>query len=240
MKELVKNNNKIVRFRGGVSLRDTTYTVRSQFIKFLLGSEFLNLSTILDFGSGNSPYKRYFSFDKYDTADVGYNIESKPDYVIDPQMPHIPVSDGSYDLVLALDVLEHVTKLQLTLKEIIRVCKPGGYVVVKVPFLYREHEAPHDFRRFTSYGIKMCLENSGLNVVKVQGFGNAWSVAYSLIQERFNDNASPNFYWRVINKLLSTILLPILNLTLFKQAYTKGIYGSILAVASKPVDAIVC
>ena len=61
-------------------------------------------------------------------------------------------------------MLEHVENIDLLLAECNRVIKVGGEFVVSVPFLYREHEQPYDFRRFTSYGLMLALTRNGFKV----------------------------------------------------------------------------
>ena len=45
----------------------------------------------------------------------------------------MPFADGSFDFVLATDIIEHVDRDDLALKEMLRVLKPGGYCLVTVP-----------------------------------------------------------------------------------------------------------
>ena len=63
---------------------------------------------ILDFGAGNSPYKKIFSFKKYTSVDVEQNITNSIDLIINPGCKTLPFESNSIDLVLCLDVLEHV------------------------------------------------------------------------------------------------------------------------------------
>lgn len=67
-----------------------------------------------------------------------------------------PVADTSYDTVLCSEVLEHLADPAAALREINRVLKPGGKLILSVPFLGRLHEEPHDYYRFTKHGL-ICL-----------------------------------------------------------------------------------
>jgi len=70
--------------------------------------------------------------------------------------------DGQFDLVTAFDVLEHVDDDRLAASELVRVCKPGGVVLVTVPafqFLWSEHdEVNHHFRRYHRAGLSALFE----------------------------------------------------------------------------------
>lgn len=64
----------------------------------------------------------------------------------------IPFADGSFDLVVAVAVLEHVADPQRCLAEIARVLTPGGHVYAVTPFLQPVHMGAYDFTRFTPIG----------------------------------------------------------------------------------------
>lgn len=106
--------------------------------------------TVLDVGCGDKPYSAWLS-----SADhhIGIDVYPGPrvDHVVQPNTPW-PQGDASCDAILATQVLEHVSDLDHTLKEMRRTLRPGGTVIATVPFLFNEHGAPHDYRRFTRFG----------------------------------------------------------------------------------------
>jgi ubiquinone/menaquinone biosynthesis C-methylase UbiE len=73
-------------------------------------------------------------------------------------MPEI--KDASYDCVFCSGVLEHVDDFRKGFDEITRVLKPGGVLLLGLPFRQAIHLAPHDYWRFTEYGIKFMLKDS--------------------------------------------------------------------------------
>lgn len=64
----------------------------------------------------------------------------------------LPFPDGSFDLAIAVAVLEHVADPQRCVGEIWRVLAPGGVVFAVTPFLQPVHMGAHDFTRFTPLG----------------------------------------------------------------------------------------
>lgn len=86
----------------------------------------------------------------------------------------LPLADGSLDLVAALDVLEHIPDDGAAAREITRVLRPGGHLVVTVPVdprLWSAHdEAVGHVRRYTREGIVGLLEGAGLTVVSVRSW----------------------------------------------------------------------
>ena len=88
------------------------------------------------------------------SCDIEQNSKKDVDIVIDRKIPKLPFGDGEFDVIFAFDVFEHINNLELTIIELKRVLKTNGYIICSMPFLYRVHEAPNDYRRFTFEGIK--------------------------------------------------------------------------------------
>src|SRR5438105_10645013 len=75
-----------------------------------------------------------------------------------------PVADNSYDIVLSGQVMEHVRKIWIWMRELTRVCKPGGHVITVVPCSWPYHEAPYDCWRVFPEGMRALYEDAGLSV----------------------------------------------------------------------------
>lgn len=76
----------------------------------------------------------------------------------------LPVADASIDTVVLLEVLEHLEHPREALDEIARVLKPGGRLLLSMPFLYPIHDAPHDFQRYTIHGLTREISAVGFDV----------------------------------------------------------------------------
>ena len=74
-------------------------------------------------------------------------------------------ADASFDAVFLMEVLEHVPAPDAALSEVHRVLAPGGRLVLSTPFLLEIHDAPHDYYRFTEYGLRHLLR--GFEQVRV-------------------------------------------------------------------------
>jgi SAM-dependent methyltransferase len=137
--------------------------------------------TVLDVGCGAQPYRgllspeaRYVGIDTADAREqFGYSI---PDtlYFEGSQWP---VDSGSVDLVLSTETLEHVPRPLPFLQEARRCLKPGGCLLLTVPFAARWHYIPHDYWRFTPSGLKQLLLDAGFDEPVVYARGNAVTVA---------------------------------------------------------------
>ena len=62
-------------------------------------------------------------------------------------------------MVLCLSVLEHLEEPARAVKEMHRVLKPEGKILVSVPFMFPIHDAPGDYWRFTKFGLKYLFSN---------------------------------------------------------------------------------
>jgi SAM-dependent methyltransferase len=127
---------------------------------------------VLSIGSGHDRdkvggrYRDYFPLaDSYTTSEV--SAEFGCDLVLDVRaMPEL--GDGAFDCVYCSGVLEHVDDFQASLREITRVLKPGGVLLLGLPFRQAIHGAPYDFWRFTVHGIQFLLRDD-YDVVALDG-----------------------------------------------------------------------
>jgi SAM-dependent methyltransferase len=74
-----------------------------------------------------------------------------PDLVCDITQPHLPPE--SFDVLVIAEVLEHVTDPHAAARGIQHLLKPSGRVILTVPFLFPIHDRPHDYFRYTQYGL---------------------------------------------------------------------------------------
>jgi SAM-dependent methyltransferase len=136
---------------------------------------------VLDVGCGEQPYRslltRASSYQGLDIADAderfGY---ARTDTLYVNGYPW-PVPDGSVDLALCTEVLEHVLEPALLLSEVQRCLRPGGRLLMTVPFAARWHFVPYDYWRFTPSAITHLLRDAGFVNVKIYGRGNPVTVA---------------------------------------------------------------
>jgi SAM-dependent methyltransferase len=83
---------------------------------------------------------------------------------------HTPFAAEAFDLIVAMDLLEHLEDESPALKEIRRICKPGGSLFVTVP-AYRSLWSKHDealghHRRYSAAEIAERIRAAGFEVRK--------------------------------------------------------------------------
>ncbi len=153
---------------------------------------------LLDLGCGIKPFLPVYG--KYSESSVGIDVAQTPhgtsmvDVIYDGKK--IPFPDGEFDYVFCTEVMEHVPEPKDFLNEIHRVLKPGGVLIMTIPFMVPLHEDPYDFYRYTKYGLKHLLEQSGYSSHAIKPFGEYFGVMISLAV------AIHLKFWNVIAKKL--------------------------------------
>lgn len=176
-----------------------------------------HVNAVLDYGAGNSPYKAFISCDQYYTADISQNVFKNIQYIIHED-ESLAIPDASFDLILLLDVLEHVPRPKAVLLELKRLMRPHGSLIISVPFLYREHETPNDYLRVTSFGAVKLLEEVGLRVYRSEKIGNVFYTILTLLLERNIENGEcVNISYKdiIFNKLI------LMFVWLFRKSLSK-------------------
>jgi SAM-dependent methyltransferase len=81
-----------------------------------------------------------------------------------------PFQAGSFDGVVLMNVLEHVYDSHALLEALSQLLKPGGVLLVAVPFMVKIHQAPVDFARYTHYALDQLGRDHGLEVESLEGY----------------------------------------------------------------------
>jgi SAM-dependent methyltransferase len=121
---------------------------------------------LLNAGCGSRAINSYL-LAKAVTTITNYDIASHDPEVIVGPLELMPFADESFDSVLSNAVLEHVANVEDSMRELARVVRPNGHIVVAVPFLQPFHACPTDFRRYTADGLADLGSRAGLDVICV-------------------------------------------------------------------------
>lgn len=156
------------------------------FIHAFLASEFEGLQAqkgmrLLDLGCGTRPYESLYSNRNieciaadYDRRTPGLNVR------LDAQL--LPFADASFDYVLFSEVVEHLPDAPRALAEISRVLRPGGVLLITWPFAYMMHEVPHDYARYTEFGMARLLAAQGLRIEVLVRRGGVLALAAVILE----------------------------------------------------------
>ncbi len=137
----------------------------------------------------------------------------------------IPFVDNTFDVVIALHVLEHVRRPWITAQEFQRVLKPGGIAVVTVPYVCQVHGFPHHYFNPTPQGLKSLFD--GMQIVSHTLKGDAHPINsvqqilgcyYSILPP----NARTEFAGITVGSLLSTPLAEAVGKSWAQAAEEQG------------------
>lgn len=181
------------------------YDVSDRFLKKYSS---LYKGCLYDLGCGESPYKEFFLeyADSYIGVDwSGSFHDTKADIAADLNHP-LPIDSEVADTLVSLSVMEHLCEPQKFLNESFRILKPGGHIVLQVPWQWWIHEAPFDFFRYTPYGLKYLFEKAGFSEVTVEaqsGFFTTYVLKFNYFTRRFIRGP------KLLKTIVFTCLLPL-------------------------------
>jgi SAM-dependent methyltransferase len=128
---------------------------------------------VLDAGAGEGQYAARFQRQRYvgvDLAvgDAGWDY-SRLDVVAD--LTALPFRPGVFDAALNIVTMEHLRDPGRALREIAGALQPGALLLVAAPQDWEVHQAPHDYFRYTRYGLASLLESAGFEIVALEPAG---------------------------------------------------------------------
>jgi len=196
----------------------------------------------LDIGCGTRPYEGLFASVIYIGVDVpesGRPLQMKqPDVFYDGVS--LPFPDGSVDGIFCTQVLEHVPSPVHFLTECSRVLKPGGRCLFSIPFVWEEHEEPHDYFRFTSFGVRSLFAMLGFDTVSLhKTTGSLETIAQAASAHLANHVFCRNRFIFAFLKLLFCFPIQTLGLAfqrLLPQKDAQKLYLDAVVVAKKRID----
>lgn len=159
--------------------------------------------TVLDIGCGTKPYRDLFNYKRYYGIDV-IKTNSKLDILANAY--NIPFKENTIDVLLSTQVLEHLENPNIFMSEAFRVLKNDGKFILTVPQTWKIHEAPHDYYRFTKFGISYILLKSNFKILNLYPRGGVFFVIFQTLNAWIND--TPLF----LTNLLKPIFFLLFNI----------------------------
>ena len=153
---------------------------------------------LLDVGCGRKPYKdTYFSAAASYTGVDRATENSQPDIVASAL--DLPFEDKSFDTVVSTEVLEHIPDPLCALRQMYRVLKPGGHLILTTPMYWPRHEAPYDFFRYPYDGLLHLIKESGFEFVRMFNRGHGYVFLGQVIQHTLPVFIRPGFVISLLN-----------------------------------------
>ena len=141
-----------------------TYAVRAPLVRWLAEQAVdahaaLGRYRVLDVGCGAKPYEPLFS--PYAASYVGVDPVDNPRAELKGSVEALPVDDGTFDVVLCNQVLEHCDDPAAAVSELHRVTAPGGRVLASTHGVMAYHPSPTDYWRWTHAGLEKLFGDNG-------------------------------------------------------------------------------
>jgi SAM-dependent methyltransferase len=213
------------------------YIIRLGLYKAIKEKALKMQGKLLDFGCGQKPYKSLFkNVNEYiglDMENDGHSHEMEQiDVFYDGKT--IPFENEHFDSIFSSEVFEHVFDLEPILKELNRVLKKGGQMLVSVPFAWNEHEIPNDFGRYTSFGLEHIIKNAGFEIVESEKTGHFASVvAQYMVLYIYEIFRTKNKLLTVIKNFLLFPLVLIVLIISFCMPRNNTLYFNNIILARK-------
>jgi ubiquinone/menaquinone biosynthesis C-methylase UbiE len=153
----------------------------------------------------------------------------------------LPFKDGTFDVVTALDVLEHINDDTQALKEWIRVLKPGGSLLLTVPayqWLWSQHdEINNHYRRYLRKQLRKQLDKAGFKVIKASYaivFSLPLVVASRLLARLSHKNPDNYSSFVKLPRVINTFFINLLKVeALAQKSFSFPVGTSLLMVGKK-------
>lgn len=130
-------------------------------------------SRLLDAGAGEGQYARHFERQRYCGVDLAvgdaqWNYRGL-DAIAD--LAALPFRGSAFQAAINIVTLEHVREPARALAEIARTLESGGRLLLAAPHEWEVHQAPHDYFRYTRYGLQYLLEQAGFETSEIRPCG---------------------------------------------------------------------
>lgn len=137
---------------------------------------------VLDAGAGESPFRSLFSRQSYVGVD---NAQGDPTWDYSrlstlADLTALPFAGGSFDAVISIVVLEHVSDPAAALRELRRILRNPGRLFIAVPQFWELHQEPFDFYRYTRHGLEHLLRAAGFRVLRLEPTGGYFQLVGKL------------------------------------------------------------
>jgi Methyltransferase domain len=160
---------------------------------------------LLDIGGRGKPYAPLF--EGHIVFHFVLDVEPAESVDLVGDARSLPLADGSVDAVLCTQVLEHVPEPVPVVKEIHRVLRPGGRMILSLPGIFPQHGSPGDYWRYMPQGLAWLLRD--FQNVEIRGEAGTVGGFFVTLNMYLHTFAGP-LPW--LQKLLPWLVYPLTNL----------------------------
>jgi SAM-dependent methyltransferase len=179
---------------------------------------------VLDAGAGEGNHKSHFTAQRYCGLDLGIGDGawdySRLDVLGD--LASLPFRDGAFDAAINIVTLEHVREPARVVCELGRILAPRGRLLLVAPHQWEEHQQPHDYYRFTRYGLDYLLRQAGFTEIDIQPVGGIFRLISRRLFNALQFFPGPTILLAAIFFAPPALLLPLLEPLDRRKNFTLG------------------
>jgi SAM-dependent methyltransferase len=179
---------------------------------------------VLDAGAGEGSYRNHFSRHRYCGFDLGIGDESWNYSGLDVigDLSALPFRDASFEACLSVVTLEHVQRPRRVLCEMARTLAPGGRMLIVAPLEWEEHQQPHDYFRYTRYGLDMLMKQAGLTEIVIKPVGGFFRLLSRRLLNGLQFFPGPLMFVAAIFLVPPALILPLFEPLDKRKNFTLG------------------
>ena len=141
---------------------------------------------LLDLGCGKVPL--YMAYKPYIKENICVDWENSLHFnkyldVYADLNKVLPLKSTEFDTVILSDVLEHIREPRLLFRELNRVLKKDGVLIMNVPFFYCLHEEPYDYYRYTRHTLEFMANESGFEIINLKSLGGVPEILTDIVSK---------------------------------------------------------
>jgi len=193
--------------------KKSIYVGITKYLKYFSG-------ICLDVACGFQPYRDLIKpkVNKYIALDLDKNVflgDSEMNTVAD--FTRLPFKTGSIDTILSTQMLEHTSKPDNVLREMHRILRDKGILILSIPQTWPVHCMPFDYYRFTKFGIEFLLSETDFKILEISSRGGFWIMISQMLNMYIHDSTSGlnsdklliNSINRIINGMKKILMVSI-------------------------------
>jgi SAM-dependent methyltransferase len=179
---------------------------------------------VLDAGAGEGDYRAYFAAQRYTGLDLGVGDAAWDYSGIDVlgDLAALPFRACAFNASLNVVTLEHVREPARVLTEIARTLAPGGRFLLIAPHEWEEHQQPHDYYRYTRYGLDYLLRQAGFERIEIRPVGGFFRLLSRRLFNALQFFPGPLMILAAIFFVAPALVLPMLDPLDRRQNFTLG------------------